>query len=231
MDCTGPMRTMIGSDDGSLPGVGAAASPWIGGDETVFQFIEDFGEITAGTRLAFPHAGRVSGEPNGRSYLPVDAAGAEIVAIDGQGRPALLRNPVGSGCAVLCTYPLEYLAARTPRANPESTWRIYSALAPISGVSRPVRVDDPRVSAGLLRGGVDDTALIVNCSPEAISVEPILEDDIELQQAEGELTLGPFGVAAIACRSAVRRDRATERDLVLQATSTVGRAEGRDARA
>ncbi len=153
------MRSRIGSDDGSLPGVGAAASPWIGDDETVFQFVEDFGEITAGTRLAFPHAGRVSGEPNGRSYLPVDAAGAEIVAIDGQGRPALLRNPVGSGCAVL------------------------------------------------------------------------LEDDIELQQAEGELTLGPFGVAAVACRSAVDRDRATERDLVLQATSMVGRTERRDARA
>jgi hypothetical protein len=162
------MGSRTGSDDGSLPGVGAAASPWVAanlssracgpteGDEIVFQSVQDFGEITAGTRLAFPHARRVSGELNGRSYLPVDAAGAEIVASDGQGRPALLRNPLGSGCAVLCTYTLEYLAARNPRVE-------------------------------------------------------------------------PFEVAAIARRSAVGRDRATERGLVLQATSMVGRAERRDA--
>jgi hypothetical protein len=43
-------------------------------DETVFQFVEDFGEITAGTQLAFPHAGRVSDEPNGRSYLRLRSA-------------------------------------------------------------------------------------------------------------------------------------------------------------
>jgi hypothetical protein len=122
----------------------------------VFQFVEDFGEITTGTRLTSPHAGCVSGEPNGRSYLPVHAAGAEIVAIDGQGRPALLRNPLGSGCALLCTHPLEHLAARTSRVT-------------------------------------------------------------------------PFAVAAIACRNAVGRQRMTERDLVLQATSMVGRAERRDA--
>jgi hypothetical protein len=169
------MRRGIGFQRRSLPKVGAAACPWIGAksrsragsghcssrcdariDETFFHFVEDFGEITAGTRLAFPHARRVSGELNGRSYLPVDAAGAEIVASDGQGRPALLRNPLGSGCAVLCTYTLEYLAARNPRVE-------------------------------------------------------------------------PFEVAAIARRSAVGRDRATERGLVLQATSMVGRAERRDA--
>jgi hypothetical protein len=162
------MGSRTGSDDGSLPGVGAAASPWVAanlssracgpteGDEIVFQSVQDFGEITAGTRLASPHAGRVSGELNRRPYLPVDAAGAEIVAIDGQGRPALLRNPIGSGCALLCTHPLEYLAARTPRVK-------------------------------------------------------------------------PFAVAPIACRNAVGRQRKTKRDLVLQATSMVGRAERRDA--
>ena len=114
---------------------------------STFEFVEDFGELTSGTRLSF----RVAGEPSARAYLPVDLAGAEVVAVDGYGRPALVRHTLGAGQAVLCTYPLEYMAARTPWANPESTWRIYSALAAVAGVSRPVRVDDPRVLVGLRR--------------------------------------------------------------------------------
>ena len=98
-------------------------------DEAVFHFVEDFGDIAAGTRLSFP----VAGEHSARSYLPVDSVGAEIVAIDGHGRPALLRHALGLGSTVLCTYPIEHMAARTPHANPESTWRIYSALASARG--------------------------------------------------------------------------------------------------
>ncbi|HXQ86487.1 MAG TPA: hypothetical protein VN746_07415, partial [Gaiella sp.] len=70
-----------------------------------------------GTRLTFA----VAGEPSARSYLPVETAGAEVVAVDRHGRPALLRHAVGAGRTVLCTYPLEHMAARTPRVNPEDT--------------------------------------------------------------------------------------------------------------
>ena len=191
-------------------------------DEVVLQFVEDLGDIAAGTRLTFP----VAGEPSARAYLPVEPAGAEIVAIDGRGRPALLRNPLGSGCALLCTYPLEHMAARTPWANPESTWRIYSALATAAGVARPVRVDDPRVLVGLLQGGATDTVLFVNCSPDTIVADPILEEGREL--AEGPPTLDPFEVAVIACdRSSI--DRGTP--IQLETTSVVSRGERRDARA
>ncbi len=117
-------------------------------DEVVFEFVEDLGEIATGTRLSF----RVAGTPSARSYLPVELAGAYVVAVDGYGRPALLRHDLGAGQTVFCTYPLEHMAAKTPWANPESTWRIYSALATAAGVSRPVRVDDPRVLVGRLRG-------------------------------------------------------------------------------
>ena len=103
---------------------------------------------SASSRRARASPSRVAGEPSARAHLPVEPVGAEIVAIDSYGRPALLRHRVGAGQAVLCTYPLEHMAARTPWANPENTWRIYSALATLAGVERRVRVDDPRVLAG-----------------------------------------------------------------------------------
>ena len=121
----------------------------IAGDEAVLEFVRDFGDIVAGTRLRFA----VAGEDSARAFLPVEPAGAEIVAVDGQGRPALLQFELGSGRTVLCTYPLEHMAARTPRVNPEDTWRLYSALGHVAGVARPIRVDDPRVLVGRVRDG------------------------------------------------------------------------------
>ena len=183
-------------------------------DEVIFQFVDDLGDIAEGTRLSF----RVAGEPSARAYLPVDSVGAEVVALDGHGRPALLRHPLGSGSAVLCTYPIEHMAARTPGANPEDTWRLYSALATAAEVDRPVRVDDPRVLVGRVRSGDSETAIFVNCAEDSISVEPILSG-VELDPAT--VTLEPFGVAAIQCAGAFHA-----RHTKVGATS-----EGSDARA
>ena len=183
-------------------------------DEVIFQFVDDLGDIAEGTRLSF----RVAGEPSARAYLPVDSVGAEVVALDGRGRPALLRHPLGSGSAVLCTYPIEHMAARTPGANPEDTWRLYSALATAAEVDRPVRVDDPRVLVGRVRSGDSETAIFVNCAEDSISVEPILSG-VELDPAT--VTLEPFGVAAIQCAGAFHA-----RHTKVGATS-----EGSDARA
>jgi endo-1,4-beta-mannosidase len=183
-------------------------------DEIIFQFVDDLGEIAEGTRLTF----RVAGEPSARAYIPVDPLGAEVVALDGHGRPALLRQRLGSGTAVLCTYPIEHMAARTPGANPEDTWRLYSALAVAADVDRPVRVDDPRVLVGRVRSGDSETALFVNAAGDSISVEPTLTG-VELEPAAGAVTLGPFGVAAIRCLGTPARTR------------VVATSEGSDARA
>jgi hypothetical protein len=97
---------------------------------------------------------------------------------------------------VLCTYPIEHMAARTPGANPEDTYRIYSALAEAAGLVRPVRVDDPRVLVGRIRSGEAETALFVNTSEDTISTQPVLSG-IELDPHVGELTLEPFGAVSI----------------------------------
>jgi endo-1,4-beta-mannosidase len=184
-------------------------------DEVIFQFVDDLGELAEGTRLSF----RAAGEPSALAYLPVEPVGAEVVAVDGHGRPALLRHRLESGTAVLCTYPIEYMAARTAAANPEDTWRLYSALAAAAEVERPVRVDDARVLVGRVRGGDSETALFVNCASDSISVEPILSG-VELDQAAGVVSLEPFGVAAIRCESTSQAR-----------TEVAATSEGRDARA
>jgi endo-1,4-beta-mannosidase len=184
-------------------------------DEVIFQFVHDLGDIAEGTRLAF----RAAGEPSARAFLPVDPLGAEVVALDGQGRPALLRHRLGAGWAVLCTYPIEHMAARSPGVNPEDTCRVYSALAAAAGVARPVRVDDPRVLVGRVRSGDTETVLFVNCSGDEIAAEPILSG-VELDSTTGTLALEPFGVAAIRCVDPSRTR------IPVAATS-----EGRDARA
>jgi endo-1,4-beta-mannosidase len=162
-------------------------------DEVVFEFVEDVGGIEAGTRLSF----RVAGEPSARAYLPVDPIGAQVIAVDRFGRPALLRHPLGSGCAVLCTYPIEHMAARTPSVNPESTWLLYSALADAAGVSRPVQVDDPRVLVGRVRSGTAETVLFINCSSASIAAELTLEEGSRLPLGAEPLILEPFGIATM----------------------------------
>ncbi|HMB18301.1 MAG TPA: cellulase family glycosylhydrolase [Gaiellaceae bacterium] len=183
-------------------------------DEVTLNFVDDLGDIAEGSSLTF----RVAGEPSARAYLPLNPQGAEVVAIDGHGRPALLRNRLGAGSAVLCAYPLEHMAAKSPGVNPEDTWRIYSALAIEAGVERAVRVDDPRVLVGLIRSAESETALFVNCAEQPMTVDPIVSR-LELDLPTASLALEPFGVAAVRCADA------SDARTPMTATS-----EGRDAR-
>jgi hypothetical protein len=132
--------------------------------EVTLLLLADVGELVSGSRLEFP----VAGEGPGRCYIPVEATGAEVLAIDNEGRPALLRNRVGDGWMVFCTYPLEYMAASRPSANPEPTWQLYSGLAGLAGVARPVRVDDPRIIIGAIKVGEREAYLALNVSPGTV---------------------------------------------------------------
>ena len=139
--------------------------------------------------------------------LPVEAADAEVVAVDGEGRPALLLRRVGTGAVVLCTYPIEQLAASTPEVNPDPTREIYDALARIAGVERPVVVEDRFVAADVLThadGG--SWAWLVSQADRELTVKPLLGKGLRLGGAltadtavDGQctVTLGPFGVAVV----------------------------------
>jgi endo-1,4-beta-mannosidase len=170
-------------------------------NELTFTFTADLGDIAAGEQVSFS----VAGNDSARSFLPVKPAGATVLAVDGHGRPALLQRRIGSGSMVLCTYPVEHMAARTPRVNPESTWRLYAALAEVAGVQRPLTASDPRVMTGLLRTGDGEVAVLVNTSAQPVEVRLVTtgtasygRPDTAPVEALRQLTLPPFEVEILS---------------------------------
>jgi endo-1,4-beta-mannosidase len=174
-------------------------------DTVDLVFARDFGGLTQGAALRFLAAG---GE-HGRSYLPVRPGTAEVIATDSGGRPALLRRQVGRGSLILCTYPLEYMAALTPRVNPDATVTLYSALATHAGVRRPVAADDPRVACDVL---VHDNgtrfAIISSHADRQLTVKLTLGADASGLPPPGltplgetcivdGVILGPFGIEVL----------------------------------
>ena len=121
---------------------------------------------------------------------------AEVVAVDGHGRPALLRRSHGEGQVLLCTYPLEHMAAVTPRVNPEPTHRLYDALAALAGVRRAVTIEDPRVSADVLvRSDGSRVAVLVSQADTELRVKPLVAGG-----GVEEVVLAPYGVRVLELR-------------------------------
>ena len=172
-------------------------------DEVRFTLARPFGGLPEGAQLAF----RAAGDANSRVFLPVAATEAEVLATDAHGRPALLLRRVGSGSVVFCTYPVEQMAAGTPRVNPEATSTLYDALAVHAGVRRPVTVEDSRVAVDRLRHEDGRTFVwLVSQAREEVTVKPALPEGGDLFELSGDrtdaVTLPPFGVRVLEWRAA-----------------------------
>ncbi len=165
-------------------------------DLVELTFMRDFGGLPRGTTLGF----RAAGSEHSRTFLPVVPTTAEVVATDSHGRPALLRRQAGRGSLILCTYPLEYMAAVTPRVNPDATVTLYNALATHAGVRRPIRVDDPRVACDVLAHEDGRRfAVLVSHADEQVKVKPVLPRSSGLatlgtRDVIDTVTMGPFGI-------------------------------------
>ncbi|AZS89429.1 beta-mannosidase [Streptomyces griseoviridis] len=169
-------------------------------DVLEMTFTEDFGGLRAGEVLRFP----VAGNEDSRAYLPVIPRAGRVVAVDAHGRPALVVKETGRGRTVLATYPLEHMAARTARANPDTAHRLYAALAEVAGVRRPVTVADPRVSADVLvHEDGRRFVWLVSQSPEPLTVRPVADGHLhglDDGTPTPDVTLDPYGVAVLELR-------------------------------
>jgi endo-1,4-beta-mannosidase len=166
-------------------------------DVVELTLTRDFGGLSRGTTLVF----RAAGSEHSRSYLPVIPTTAEVIAADAHGRPALLRRQAGRGSLILCTYPVEYMAAVTPRVNPDASVALYTALATHAGVSRPVAVDDPRVACDVLvRDDGARFAVLASHADEPLTLKPVLARGrlatLQGDEVTESVTMGPFGVNA-----------------------------------
>ncbi len=174
-------------------------------DEIRFTLSREFGGLPAGAQLTF----RAAGDASSRAFLPVLPTEAEVLATDAHGRPALLLRRVGSGSVVFCTYPLEQMAAGTPRVNPEATSTLYDALAIHAGVRRPVTVNDPRVAVDRLQHEDGRSFVwLVSQAREEVTVKPALPQGGALYGLDGKdadtVTLPPYGVEVLEWRQAPR---------------------------
>jgi endo-1,4-beta-mannosidase len=173
-------------------------------DVVRFRLSRDFGGLASGTTLSFAAAGG----QHSRGFLPAGPAdgpgAAEVLATDAHGRPALLMRPVGRGSLVLCTYPVEHMAALTPRVNPDDTVTLYDALARHAGVRRLVTADDPQVACdALIRDDGALFAVLASHAAEQLTIKPALPGGGELTTLDGEETaegveLGPFGIKILS---------------------------------
>jgi hypothetical protein len=136
----------------------------------------------------------------------VSAGQTEVIATDTSGRPALLLRHVDQGSIVLCTYPVEHMAALTPRVNPDDTVVLYDALAAHANVRRPVSVDDPRVACDVLvREDGTRFAFLVSHAAEELTVKPLLPGGERLTTLDGEdvtseISIRAFGVKVFNLR-------------------------------
>jgi endo-1,4-beta-mannosidase len=104
----------------------------------------------------------------------LEVRGGTVIAVDQDGRPALVANRLGKGTTLLCAYPLESYLASRPAAfdQEESTYRIYQAFRDWAGVRPRFHADRPAVEAVSLDAPDHGYVVVVNHSakPQQVSV-------------------------------------------------------------
>ncbi len=193
-------------------------------NEVTFTLTRAFGTLAEGTTLTFATVG------SGRVFLPVRPVTAEVLAVDGHGRPALLLRRCGAGSVVLCTYPIEQLAVAAPRVNPEHTSVLYAALAAHACVRPTVGTDDQRLAVDLLEHADGRRfVFVVNHCADEVTVKPALPIAATLRTLDGAdpgdpLRLPPFGVGVYRLHDAT--SAATSSGTAM--TARLARAKGSD---
>jgi len=139
-------------------------------DEVRLKMVSALGVLKAGDEFRLPIP------DGGPRYTPavLDITGGEVMAVDAEGRPALVAHTFGAGKTLLCAYPLEAILSRIPAAfeRPEHTHRLYRALRQWVGIAPTFETDHPsiEVSALLAADGRRGYAVLANHSGEARSV-------------------------------------------------------------
>jgi endo-1,4-beta-mannosidase len=156
------------SADAAIPGMeglfGARLVDHAPVTEVTLRIVASFGDLKPGDTIKYS-------APSGSFQHWVallDPRGGGVVAVDQNGRPALVSNTLGAGKTLLCAYPLESCLAAKPSAFEanEDTHRIYRAFRDWAGVRPLFQTDQPSVEVVALKGSKRGFAVVVNHSPE-----------------------------------------------------------------
>lgn len=146
----------------------------------------------------------------------LEVRGGTVIAVDQDGRPALIANRLGRGATLLCAYPLESYLANLPAAfdKEENTYRIYQAFGEWAGVKPRFRTDQFSVEAVSLDAPEHGYIVVVNHSAKSrqVTVTSALplksiqrlttngNEPVSLQGSRWDVDLQPYGAAVFAWR-------------------------------
>ena len=155
--------------DGAIPEMesifGARVADTVTASEVTMKVVEPFGNLKPGDTFHYSLPGA---NPRYWGAL-LEVKGGKIIAVDQDGRPALVANALGSGKTLLSAYPIEAYLAAVPSVfeKPESTHRIYQAFREWTGHRSLVSTDQPAVEAGSLNAEHRGYVFVVNHSADS----------------------------------------------------------------
>lgn len=131
-------------------------------DVVTIKVVVPFGNLKPGDTFhyAVPN-------PGPRSWGSIlEVKGGTVIAVDQEGRPALVANKIGIGHTLLSAYPIETYLANSPAVfdRPEASYRIYQSFRQWSGVTPRFYTDQASVEVLSLAGSSRGYAVVTNHS-------------------------------------------------------------------
>jgi hypothetical protein len=130
--------------------------------EVTLKVVAPFGDLKPGDTFTY------SASPDAPEQwaATLEVKGGQVIAVDQDGRPALVAHELGKGKTLLCAYPIESYLANQPSAfeGTEQTHRIYQSLVQWAGVQRAVWTDESAVEASAITGRDHGYLVLVNHS-------------------------------------------------------------------
>jgi len=133
--------------------------------QVTLKIVAPFGNLKPGE--TFTYAASSSAFDQWAATLKVQ--GGQVIAVDQNGKPALVAHQFGKGKTLLCAYPIESYLANLPSAfeGDDQTFRIYQSLEEWAGLKRLVWTDQPSVEAAALNGKDHGYIVLVNHSSQS----------------------------------------------------------------
>lgn len=145
--------------------------------EATIRVVKAYGELAPGMTFTV-----TAPAANARAWGSlVEATSGEVIAVDGDGRPALVANRLGKGKTLLAAFPFESWIAVTPSAFDRGTSTrladlLYRSIRNESGVVPAFASSDPRVEVTSLTGPSGGYVIAVNHGDEARTVTIAAKD-------------------------------------------------------
>jgi hypothetical protein len=104
--------------------------------EVTIKIIEPFGSLKAGDSFHFT----VPTQSIQSWGVILEVSTGKVIAVDQDGRPAMVTNTIGTGKTLLSAYQIEHCLAGVPAAfdQPENTHRLYDAFREWVGINPPL---------------------------------------------------------------------------------------------